>query len=221
MASTRAGSNVRRSLPVDIMDLFTLFAFTIAYAIAVLVPGPGVAAVVARALGGGFRGAFPMVLGILAGDLIYFVFAVFGLAAIATWFAPVFVIVRWAGAAYLLYIAYRFWTARPGAEQMKPKAEDAWKTFLAGFSLTMGNPKTIVFYLAILPTVVPLNQMNLVAFTELTAIVIVVLLVIACGYAWLASAARDMFTSPRALGRLNKTAGVMMATAAGLVVWQH
>ncbi len=203
------------------MDPFTLLTFTVAYAIAVLVPGPGVAAVVARALGGGFKGALPMVLGILVGDLVYFVFAVFGLAAIATWFGPVFVVIRWAGAAYLLYIAYKFWTSRPGAEQMKPKNEDGWKTFLAGFSLTMGNPKTIVFYLAILPTVVPLDQMNALAFAELTFIVVVVLLVIGCGYAWLASAAREMFRSPRALGRLNKAAGVMMASAAGLVVWQH
>jgi threonine/homoserine/homoserine lactone efflux protein len=203
------------------MEPFTLLTFTIAYAIAVLVPGPGVAAVVARALGGGFKGAFPMVLGILAGDLVYFVFAVFGLAAVATWFGPVFTIIRWAGAAYLLYIAYKFWTARPGSEQMKPKNEDPWRTFLAGFSLTMGNPKTIVFYLAILPTVIPLDQMTPVAFAELTAIVIVVLLIIGCGYAWLASAAREMFKSSKALGRLNKTAGVMMATAAGLVVWQH
>jgi threonine/homoserine/homoserine lactone efflux protein len=203
------------------MDLFTLSAFTIAYAIAVLVPGPGVAAVVARALGGGFKGAFPMVLGILAGDLVYFFFAVFGLAAIATWFGPVFTVIRWAGAAYPLYIAWKFWTARPGSEQMKPKNEDPWKTFLAGFSLTMGNPKTIVFYLAILPTVVPLGEMNPLAFVELTAIVIVVLLIIGCGYAWLASAARELFRSEKALGRLNKTAGVMMAGAAGLVVTQH
>lgn len=203
------------------MDVFTLTTFTIAYAIAVLVPGPGVAAVVARALGGGFKGAFPMVLGILAGDLVYFLFAVFGLAAIATYFGPVFTVVRWAGAAYLLYIAYKFWTARPGSEQMKPKNEDPWKTFLAGFSLTMGNPKTIVFYLAILPTVVPLGEMNPVAFIELTTIVVVVLLVIACGYAWLASAARELFRSERALSRLNKTAGAMMAGAAGLVIFQH
>ncbi len=203
------------------MDLFTLATFTIAYAIAVLVPGPGVAAVVARALGGGFKGAFPMVLGILAGDLVYFVFAVFGLAAVASLFGPVFVFVRWAGAAYLLYIAWKFWTAKPGAEQMKPKNEGRWKTFLAGFSLTMGNPKTIVFYLAILPTVIPLDQMNPLAFVELTAIVVIVLLIIGCGYAWLASAAREMFKSEKALGRLNKTAGAMMATAAGLVVLQH
>ena len=203
------------------MDPLTLLAFTVAYAIAVLVPGPGVAAVVARALGGGFKGAFPMVLGILAGDLMYFIFAVFGLAAIATWFAPIFVIVRWGGAAYLLFVAYKFWTARPGAEQMKPRNEAWLKTFLSGFSLTMGNPKTIVFYLAILPTVIPLNQMNAVAFSELTVIVVTVLLLIGCGYAWLASAAREMFRSERALRRLNKTAGAMMATAAGLVVFQH
>jgi len=203
------------------MDIFTLTAFTIAYLIALIVPGPGVAAIVARALGGGFKSAMPMVFGILAGDLVYFLFAVFGLAAIATYFSPIFVIIRWAGAAYLLYIAWKFWSAKPGSEQMKHKKEDGIKTFLAGFSLTMGNPKTIVFYLAILPTVVPLGQMNPLAFVELTAIVVICLLIVGCAYAGLAAAARDLFRSEKALGRLNKTAGAMMAGAAGLVVFQH
>ena len=199
------------------MDLFTLLAFTIAYSIAVLVPGPGVAAVVARALGGGFAGAFPMVLGILAGDLVYFVFAVFGLAAIAALFAPLFIVIRFAGAAYLLYIAWQFWTAKPGSEQIRARSDTGWKTFLSGLALTLGNPKTIIFYLAILPTVVPLEQMTPLAFAELTVIVIVVLLVIGCGYAALAAKARDFFTSPKALRRLNRTAGAMMATAATVV----
>jgi threonine/homoserine/homoserine lactone efflux protein len=201
------------------MDALTLVAFTVAYAIAVLVPGPGVAALVARALAGGFRAAFPMVLGILVGDLIYLVFAVFGLAAIAHYFNAVFIVVRFAGAAYLLFIAWKFWTAKPGAEQIGPKADRTpFTTFLAGFSLTLGNPKTIVFYLALLPTVVPLDRITPLAFAELTGIVTVVLLIIGCGYAFLASRAREFFKSPKALGRLNKTAGVMMATAAGFVV---
>lgn len=203
------------------MDLSTLAVFTIAYAIAVFVPGPGIAAVVARALGGGFWGAVPMVLGILAGDIVYFVFAVFGLAAVATLFAPVFVVIRFAGAGYLLYVAWRFWTAKPGAEQMKPKNEGWGRTFLAGFSLTMGNPKTIVFYLAILPTVIPLDRITALAFAELTVIVVVVLLIIGLDYAWLAASAREMFRSARALRFLNRTAGAVMATAAGLVVVQH
>lgn len=201
------------------MDLVTLVAFTIAYAIAVLVPGPGVAAVVARALGGGFWGAVPMVIGILAGDLVYLVFAVFGLAAIAAWFGPVFVIVRWAGAAYLLYVAWKFWTAKPGTEQVRPKTEGWSRTFLAGLALTLGNPKTIVFYLALLPTVVPLDKpMTALGFTELLLIVVVVLLVIGFGYAALAAAAREFFRSQKALRRLNRTAGLMMASAAAFVV---
>ena len=202
------------------MDLFTLTAFTIAYAIAVLVPGPGVAAVVARALGGGFRAAFPMVLGILAGDLVYLVFALFGLAAVATWFGPVFVVIKWASAIYLLYIAWQFWSAKPGTEQIGAKKDaNAWKTFLSGFMLTMGNPKTIVFYLALLPTVVPLDEpITVLGFAELTTIVIVVLLIIGCGYAGLAAAARDFFTSARALRNLNRTAGAIMAGAAAFVV---
>lgn len=202
------------------MDLVTLAAFTIAYAIAVLVPGPGVAAVVARALGGGFRSAFPMVLGILAGDLVYLVFALFGLAAIATWFGPVFVVVKWGGALYLLYVAWQFWSAKPGAEQIGAKREEsAWRTFLAGFALTMGNPKTIVFYLALLPTVIPLDRpITVLGFFELVAIVTVVLLIIGCAYAGLAAAARDFFRSSRAIRALNRTAGVIMASAAALVL---
>jgi threonine/homoserine/homoserine lactone efflux protein len=202
------------------MDIVTLLAFTIAYAIAVIVPGPGVAAVVARALGGGFRAAFPMVLGILAGDLVYLVFALFGLAAIATWFGPIFIVVKWAGALYLLYVAWQFWTAKPGAEQIGARRdENAWKTFLAGFALTMGNPKTIVFYLALLPTVIRLDRpITALGFIELTAIVIVVLLAIGCAYAGLAAAARDFFRSSRALRALNRTAGVIMASAAALVL---
>ena len=201
------------------MDLVTLAAFTIAYAIAVLVPGPGVAAVVARALGGGFMSAVPMVLGILVGDLIYLVFALFGLAAIATWFGPVFVVVRWAGAAYLLFVAWQFWTAKPGSEQVRAKQESGWKTFLSGFALTMGNPKTIVFYLALLPTVIPLDQpITILGFTELTAIVVVVLLIIGLAYAGLAAAARDLFKSSKAIRRLNRTAAAMMASAAAFVV---
>jgi threonine/homoserine/homoserine lactone efflux protein len=204
------------------MDLVTLVAFTIAYAIAVLVPGPGVAAVVARGLGGGFWGAFPMVLGILVGDLIYLVFAAWGLAAIATHFGAVFTVIRWAGAAYLLYIAWKFWTAKPGSEQVAAKSgESSWRTFLSGLALTMGNPKTIVFYLALLPTVVPLERMTALAFAEMTGIVIVVLLAIGCGYAALAASAREFFRSAKAVRRLNRTAGVVMAAAAGAVVTYH
>ncbi len=202
------------------MDFFTLAAFTLAYTIVVLIPGPGVAANVARALGGGFSSAVPMVLGILLGDLVYLVFALFGLAAIATWFGAVFTVVRWAGALYLLYIAWQFWFAKPGAEQLGPRSREHWsRTFLSGFALTLGNPKTIVFYLALLPTVVPLDRgVSPLGFLELALIVTVVLIAIGLGYAALAAWARELFTSAPAIRRLNRTAAVIMAGAAALIV---
>jgi threonine/homoserine/homoserine lactone efflux protein len=201
------------------MDPITLSAFAATYAIVCAVPGPGVAAIVARGLGGGFRGAVPMVVGILVGDLIYLSFAAFGLTAIATYFSAVFTVIRYASAAYLLYIAWKFWSAKPGAEQIGPKVEEHWsRTLLAGLSLTLGNPKTIVFYLALLPTVVPLDRITLTGFLELAAIVIVILLLIGSAYAALAAGAREFFKSPRALRRLNRFTGGVLAVAAGAVI---
>jgi threonine/homoserine/homoserine lactone efflux protein len=82
----------------------------------------------------------------------------------------------------------------------------------------MGNPKTIVFYLALLPTVVPLDHpITALGFVELTGIVVVVLLAIGSGYAALAAWARELFTSARAIRRMNKTAGIIMASAAAFV----
>ena len=201
------------------MDIFTLSAFAVTYAIVCAVPGPGVAAIVARGLGGGFQSTIPMVLGILVGDLVYLGFAAFGLAAIATYFGAVFTVIRYLSAAYLLFIAYRFWTAKPGSEQIGPKAEEHWtRTLLAGLALTLGNPKTIVFYLALLPTVVPLDKITIFGFFELAGIVVVILLLIGFAYAWLAGRARDFFKSPKALRRLNRFTGGVLAAAAGAVI---
>lgn len=201
------------------MDILTLSAFAITYAIVCAAPGPGVAAIVARGLGGGFRGALPMVLGILVGDLIYLTFAAFGLAAIASYFGAVFTVIRYLSAAYLLYIAWKFWTAKPGTEQVGPRAKEHWtKTLLAGLSLTLGNPKTIVFYLALLPTVVPLEKITMPGFFELAAIVVVILLLIGSGYAALAAGAREFFRSPKAIRRLNRVTGGILAVAAGAVI---
>ena len=201
------------------MTLATLIAFTIAFAIAAASPGPGMAAVVARGLGGGFRAAFPFVMGLVAGDLVYLTVAVFGLAAIARSQEMLFLAVRYAGAAYLLYLAWRMWTARPDPERIRAEAAEPWaRTLLAGLSLTLGNPKTMAFYLALLPSLVPLERLTAAEFAELGLVIVVVLTAVGCAYAAAAAGAREMFRSPRALGRLNRIGGVTMAAAAAAVV---
>src|ERR1051326_7116879 len=93
------------------MTWYGLSVFSLAYVLAVATPGPGVAAVIARSLGHGLRGAPAFIAGFLVGDLIWFTFAATGLAMLAQSAYTVFVIVKYAGVAYLLYLAYRLWTA--------------------------------------------------------------------------------------------------------------
>lgn len=201
------------------MDMMTLAAFAVAFSIAAASPGPGMAAVVARGLGGGFRSAFPMVLGLVLGDLVFLSCATFGLAALAQQFSTVFVAVKWAGAAYLLYLAVKLWMARPGADDLRAAAAQGFvRTMLAGFSLTLGNPKTIVFYLALLPTLIPLERMTVLGFVELVATVTVLLTLIGSAYGAAAASARDLFRSPTAQRRMNRTAGTIMAGAAAAIV---
>lgn len=201
------------------MDLLTLATFAAALAIAAGTPGPGIAVVVGRALGVGFRGTVPMVLGLVVGDLVYLSLACLGLAALAQAFETLFLAVRFAGAAYLLYLAWRMWTAPGGLGRVSASAADRpLRTFLTGLSVTLGNPKVIVFYLALLPTFVDLRAVTLPAAAELMAICVVVLALVVGGYALAAARARTLFASPWAGRLLNRGAASVMAGAAVAVV---
>ncbi len=79
--------------------------------------------------------------------MVWLTFAVLGLAALAQAFHEVFLVVKYAGAAYLLYLAYKLWTAPATAREVaaEEKTEHPAKLLLGGLAITLGNPKTIVF----------------------------------------------------------------------------
>lgn len=201
------------------MSLYGLLVFSAIYLLAVASPGPGVAAVIARSLAKGTRGAPAFIAGFLVGDLIWFAFAATGLAALAQSANTVFVVVKYAGAAYLLYLAYKLWTA-PAAPvsddgpNLEEKGQQPFQLFLGSLALTLANPKTMVFFLALLPTVVPLESLTLLNFVEMV-VAISFLLPLALGaYVLLASRARRVFKSATAVRRINRGTGAAMACAA-------
>src|SRR6204780_2707039 len=100
------------------MSWYGLPTFCAVYFLAVATPGPGVAAVIAQGLARGSAGAPAFIAGFVVGDLLWFCAAALGLAALAQTAHAVFVLVRYAGALYLLYLAYKLWTA-----PAKPLAE--------------------------------------------------------------------------------------------------
>ena len=180
------------------------------YAIAIAVPGPGIVAIVARALREGMSATVPAVIGNTLGDIILMSLSVFGLAFIAHALGGLFLIVKWAGALYLVYLGYRYWTA-PVAEA--GAALPANRGFVSQLALTLGNPKAIVMFVVLLPSLVDLNHLNLIGYGELCACTLVLIPGIEFAYAALAAQARAFLTGCVARKRMNKTAGAIMIGA--------
>jgi threonine/homoserine/homoserine lactone efflux protein len=200
------------------MSSSSLLIFATAYLAILVLPGPGVTALVARVLARGPKGAPFFVGGFVCGALGWFTIAATGLAALAATFATLFLAVRYAGAAYLLYLAWKLWNApvRP-MDVADSSPEGRWRLLLTGLAINLGNPKVIVFFLALLPTVVNLGSLTLLGFAELAVLIAVIASTVLGVYAVIAARARRVFTSPRAVRLMNRGSGAAMAGAAATV----
>ena len=198
------------------MTLTGFITYSGALAIAAAIPGPGVTALVARALGSGFRASLVMALGLMLGDLIYLTAVVLGLALVAQTFGTVFLIVKWLGVLYLGWLAWVFWTSgiTPETVEAKKGSGGFVASFLAGLAVTLGNPKTMIFYLALTPTLIDLRSVTFSDYLILAGLTAIVLLVVLVPYLIMAAKARSLLQAPRALKLLNRTAAAFMGGAA-------
>ncbi len=205
------------------MTLAGFLAYSLALAIAAAIPGPGVTALVARALGSGFRSALVMSFGLVVGDLTYLTAVVLGLALVAQTFGTVFLVIKWLGVAYLAWLAWSFWRSGITPENVEARKGKGglFASFLAGLTVTLGNPKTMIFYLALTPTLVDLRTITFADYAILAALTVVVLLVVLVPYLALAAKARWFLRTPRALKALNRTAAAFMAGAALAIASRH
>lgn len=200
------------------MTLSSLLIFAAALVVAAGSPGPSIAALVARVIAGGVRGVFPFLLAMWIGEAVWLSFAVFGLAVVAQTFHLAFVVLKWAGVAYLAWLAWKMWTAPAvTGEGALPVADSPLRLFFAGMAVTLGNPKIMVFYLALLPTLVDLAAVTVVGWAELVATMALVLVVV--DLAWLGAAvqARRMLKSPRSIRIANRVSATAMAGAAAAI----
>lgn len=189
--------------------------YALALGVAAAVPGPGVVALVARALGSGFRSAMAFASGLILGDLTYLAAAVFGLTLVAERLGPVFVVVRLLAGLYLAYLAFRLWRSSATATAVEDDRSDRpLASFGAGLGITLANPKTIVFYLAVLPTLIDLGAVTRQEFAALVTVTALVLVTVMTPYAALASRARVALQRPAFRRRVNRSAAAIMAGAA-------
>jgi threonine/homoserine/homoserine lactone efflux protein len=200
------------------MELPALALFAAALFVNSSTPGPSIAALVARVVTKGPKDVLPFLAAMWVGEALWLLAAVLGLSVIAQSFHVVFVAIKYCGVAYLIYLAWRMWTA-PGAGEKRegaPKGTPA-QMFLAGFAITMGNPKIMVFYLALLPAIIDLRAIEPSSFALLIATTVAVLMSVDLAWVGLASGARRMLKSQRAMRIANRCGAVAMGGAAAAI----
>ncbi len=187
------------------------------YALAIATPGPGIMAIIARSLNGDVRATIPAILGHTVGDLTLMSLSVFGLAVIARELGWLFLAVKLSGGAYLIYLGYRYWTAKIEAIVSMPPEQ--LRGIWSQLALTLSNPKAIAMFIALLPAAVDLNRLNIVGYFQLCLCTLVLIPGIDLVYAALAAQARKFLQSTAARKRMNKSAGaIMMGAGVGVVV---
>ncbi|MEP6830162.1 MAG: LysE family translocator [Rhizomicrobium sp.] len=194
------------------IPLHSFLLYCALYAVAIAVPGPGIISIVARALGSGFRATVPACLGVVAGDLILMTLSALGLALIAQTMGQLFQIIKIAGGLYLLFLGYKYWTAKV-SEQLEIVPESASRGFLTQMGITLSNPKAIAFFVALQPTAIDLSKLTFLGYLELVGATLVLIPAITMGYAAMAARLKDFVASVKARRRINKGAGVVMAGA--------
>ncbi|HVJ63531.1 MAG TPA: LysE family translocator [Tahibacter sp.] len=202
------------------MDVLHLWIFALALAVAGITPGPSVIAVVSRVLGRGPVGAPMLCLGLVIGDLVWLSAAAFGVAALAQLYAPVFLAIRYAGAAFLVYLAWKLWQSHGDAPDIAVPAAsgDGVRLVATGLSMALGNPKVMLFYLALLPALIDLDAIRAIDFLVLSVVTVCVVSGVLTFYVMLASRARRLLQSPRALRAVNRFSGAMMLGCAIVLI---
>ena len=198
-----------------------LIAFTIAALVIILIPGPSVMFAVGRSLALGKGAGVLTVVGNAIGTFVWLVAVVLGLGAIVASSQFLFYGIKYAGAAYLAYLGIQAFRHRndhgfdvdtAGAPQSK------LKTLREGFLVGLSNPKTMVFFTAVLPGFVDVKQGNVMLQLLILGIIFEIIGILSDSmYAIGAGLARDWFArDPKRIGIVQGTGGLMIV---GLAIW--
>ena len=185
-------------------------AFVAAIVLFLAIPGPGNLALITSTSKGGVRGGLAATLGVIAGDQVLMWLAVAGVATLLVTYPAAFHAVQWLGVAYLSWLGYKLLTAKPGDApvlNIRPR-----QYFQQALTITLLNPKAIVFYMAFFPLFVdPVRHQGLVTFGAMALTVAVLTLVYGLGATLLTHfLAERMRANPRITRVLEKSAGVFL-----------
>ncbi len=177
-----------------------------------MTPGPVWVAILARGLTGGFRAAWPLALGVVVGDVLWPLLAVLGVGWLVATFESFLLVMRWVACAMFLVMGALLLrhADRSIASDSRLTRPGIWAGFLAGVAVIIGNPKAILFYMGILPGFFDMSRLSVPDIAAICAISALVPLLGNLAIAGSMGRVRALMTSPRALRRTNRVAGILL-----------
>lgn len=195
-------------------------AFTLASTVLCIIPGPTVLLVISYALGHDKKSAFATIGGVALGDFTAMTASLLGLGALLAASANLFTILKWIGAAYLIFLGIKLWRAPVmgiGADgALKEQETKSLRILLHAYVVTALNPKGIIFFVAFLPQFLDLTQPLLPQMIIFEITFLVVATINVSSYALLANLARRTIRKPSVQQIINRLGGSLLI-AAGLI----
>ena len=183
--------------------------------------GSGVFGSMAKAAAEGFKMSLFFIGGLVVGDIIFLSLALLGLSAISKMLGDMFIAIRIIGGIYLVYLGIKmFKNNRISTKSETNRVENKWQTCVSGFLLTLGNPKPILFYASVLPTIINFNEVRLIDALVMITLIPMVSFSVLGTYSYIASLSHKMELSVKMQTRTNQAAGVVLALV-GIFVMIH
>lgn len=186
-------------------------------------PGAGAIASMSSGLNYGFRRGYWNALGLQLALLVQIGIVAAGVGVLFATTPWAFLLVKWFGVVYLLYLAYLQWTAPAQSieiQQEQPNKSIS-KLVLYGFLVNMSNPKAIVFLLAVLPQFLDLSKPQWIQYLIMAVTMVSIDLIVMAGYTGLAAKVLRLLKSPKQQKYMNRTFAVLFSCAAGLLSLVH
>ncbi|MFO7445327.1 MAG: LysE family translocator [Ignavibacteriaceae bacterium] len=201
------------------MNYEMLAAFSIGMIILAATPGPGVFGSMSKAVAEGYKASLYFIGGLALGDVMFFILALIGMSTISIVMGEMFFIIKIAGGLYLIYLGVKmFRTKNLSAAEIKAENKSGFKTFLGGLLLTLGNPKPILFYASVVPTIININEVRLIDASLMILTITSVLFIVLGTYCYFASLSRKLLGNKSVQSKVNKTAGAIMCATGTYIV---
>lgn len=188
--------------------------FLLASLVVVLIPGTGVVYTITTGLTLKWRASIAAALGCTLGIVPHILASILGLSAIMNMSAQVFSIIKWAGAFYLLHLAWTMWREAGTLEISKKSAETSFtKIIMKAIAINLLNPKLTIFFFAFLPLFVPKDSTSpTLEMILLSAVFMGITLLVFALYGILASGLSAYLTnSSKAVKRLQQAFALILA----------